>query len=100
MTPGQHVPLIPWAARIIQSPLQRVATGQPRANRKKSGASSDWGLKLDPMKLESLVIAGQLYRGEYVLKSCTHRPSSQGSWEYPKGRFGGIKVNSMTKTKS
>ena len=23
------------------------------------------------MKLESLVIAGQLYRGEYVLKSCT-----------------------------
>ena len=37
----------------------------------KSGPSSDWGLKLDPMKLESLVIAGQLYRGEYVLKSCT-----------------------------
>ncbi|KKT81214.1 MAG: hypothetical protein UW78_C0014G0019, partial [Candidatus Azambacteria bacterium GW2011_GWA1_44_9] len=31
----------------------------------------DWGLKLDPMKLELLVIAGQLYRGEYVLKSCT-----------------------------
>ena len=25
----------------------------------KSGPSSDWGLKLDPMKLESLVIADQ-----------------------------------------
>ena len=36
------------------------------------------------MKPELLVIAGQLYRGEYVLKSCTHRPSTQGSWEYPK----------------
>lgn len=37
----------------------------------KSRPSSDWGLQLDPMKLELLVIAGQLYRGEYVLKSCT-----------------------------
>ncbi len=36
------------------------------------------------MKPESLVIPGQLNRGEYVLKSCTHRPSSQGSWECPK----------------
>ena len=52
------------------------------------------------MKLELLVIAGQTYRGEYVLKSCTHRPSSQGSWEYPKRHFCGTKVSSMTKTKS
>ena len=36
------------------------------------------------MKLESLVIVGQLYHGEYVLESCTHRPSHQGSWEYLK----------------
>ena len=50
----------------------------------KSGASSDWGLQLDPMKLELLVIAGQIYRGEYVLKSCTHRPSIQGSRECSK----------------
>jgi hypothetical protein len=34
--------------------------------------------------LELLVIAGQIYRGEYVLKSCTHRPSIQGSREYSK----------------
>ena len=46
--------------------------------------SSDWGLQLALMKSESLVIAGQLYRGEYVLKSCTHRPSSQGSRGCPK----------------
>ena len=50
----------------------------------KNCASSDWGLQLDPMKLELLVIAGQTYRGEYVLKSCTHRPSIQGSREYSK----------------
>ena len=50
----------------------------------KGGPSSDWSLQLDSMKLELLVIAGQTYRGEYVLKSCTHRPSSQGSRGYPK----------------
>src|SRR3989338_11418835 len=50
----------------------------------KSGLSSDWGLQLDPMKLESLVIVGQPHNGEYVLKPCTHRPSTQGSWEGPK----------------
>ena len=36
------------------------------------------------MKPESLVIVGQPYHGEYVLKLCTHRPSTQGSWECPK----------------
>ena len=46
----------------------------------KSRVSSDWGLQLDPMKPKSLVIAGQLYGGEYVLGSCTHRPSSGESW--------------------
>ena len=30
---------------------------------------------------------GSAYRGEYVLKSCTHCPSIQGSWEYPKFLF-------------
>ena len=46
--------------------------------------SSDWRLQFASMKLESLVIVGQLYYGEYVLGSCTHRPSSQGSREYRK----------------
>jgi hypothetical protein len=37
--------------------------------------SSDCSLKLDYMKPESLVIADQLRGGEYVPRSCTHRPS-------------------------
>lgn len=41
--------------------------------------SGDCGLQLDHMNVELVVIAGQLYRGEYVLASCTHRPSSQQS---------------------
>ncbi len=45
----------------------------------KSHLSSDCRLQLAYMKLESLVIVGQLYHGEYVLGSCTHCPSSHGS---------------------
>ncbi len=73
MTPSQHVPLMLWATRMIQWPVQRVAKPKGGANPIKAGPSSDWGLQLDLMKLELLVIAGQLYRGEYVLKSCTHK---------------------------
>ena len=50
----------------------------------KSGPSSDWGLQPDPMKLDSLVIAHQPRRGEYVPGPCTHRPSSHGSRGYLK----------------
>ena len=50
----------------------------------KADLSSDWSLQLDSMKLESLVIAHQPWRGEYVPGPCTHRPSSHGSWEYLK----------------
>ena len=45
----------------------------------KSLRSSDWGLQPDPMKLDSLVIAHQPWRGEYVPGPCTHRPSSHES---------------------
>ncbi len=50
----------------------------------KAGPSSDWSLQLDSMKLELLVMASQQHRREYVPGSCTHRPSSHGSWFYPK----------------
>ena len=50
----------------------------------KAGLSSDWSLQLDSMKSESLVIAYQQRRGEYVPGPCTHRPSSHGSWGDPK----------------
>ncbi len=50
----------------------------------KAGLSSDCRLQLAYMKLESLVIADQLRRGEYVPEPCTHRPSSHESWKRPK----------------
>jgi hypothetical protein len=36
------------------------------------------------MKAESLVIADQQRRGEYVPGPCTHRPSRHGSRQHPK----------------
>src|SRR6476469_5720301 len=50
----------------------------------KAGLSADWGLKLDPMKSESLVIADQQRCGEYVPGPCTHRPSRHESRQHPK----------------
>ena len=45
----------------------------------KADRSPDCSLQLDCMKSESLVIANQPCRGEYVPGSCTHRPSHHGS---------------------
>ena len=45
----------------------------------KAVLSSDRSLQLDSVKSESLVIADQPCRGEYVPGPCTHRPSSHGS---------------------
>jgi hypothetical protein len=55
-----------------------------RSQSQKAGLSSDWSLQLDSMKLESLVIAYQLRRGEYVPGPCTHRPSHDPSRVHPK----------------
>ena len=46
--------------------------------------SPDRSLQLDSVKSESLVIANQHCRGEYVPGPCTHRPSHHGSWFYLK----------------
>ena len=46
---------------------------------RKAVLSSDRSLQLDSVKLESLVIAHQPWRGEYVPGPCTHRPSSHES---------------------
>ena len=46
--------------------------------------STDWGLQPDPMKVESLVTAGQLNCGEYVPGPCTHRPSRHLNCLHPK----------------
>ena len=50
----------------------------------KTTLSSDRSLQLDSVKLDSLVIAHQPRRGEYVPGPCTHRPSSHGSRGYLK----------------
>ena len=59
----------------------------------KASLSSDWSLQLDSMKVESLVTADQLRRGEYVPGPCTHRPSHDLSRVHPKSltqpRLGG-----------
>ena len=46
--------------------------------------SPDWSLQLDSMKLESLVMAYQQRRREYVPGPCTHRPSHHESRFCPK----------------
>ena len=55
-----------------------------RARIPKSLLSSDRSLEPDSVKLDSLVIAHQPWRGEYVPGPCTHRPSSHGSRGYLK----------------
>ena len=60
-----------------------VDKGKPPGDREripKPRLSSDRSLQPDSVKLDSLVIAHQPWRGEYVPGPCTHRPSSHGSW--------------------
>ena len=64
---GHSAPLPGDGMRIVKSPL-----------------SSDRSLQPDSAKLDSLVIAHQPWRGEYVPGPCTHRPSSHES----RGRCG------------
>ena len=78
MTSSQHAPYILGYTRntmveTIGSNLVRVSESA------KLSLSSDCRLQLAYMKPESLVIASQLYGGEYVLGPCTHRPSHAGS---------------------
>jgi len=57
MTSNQHGPLMPWATLMLQWSAQWVAKPQGGANPIKADLSSDWGLQLALMKLDSLVIA-------------------------------------------
>ena len=76
--------------------MQRGDPSQISKNR----LSSDWGLQLDPMKLESLVIAGQQHCGECVPEPCTHRPSSHERGERPKSPLPVPKARPLIGTKS
>ena len=75
------------SARPLRPGLHTCYNGRYRGQLPREGMriskaclSSDWRLKPASMKLDSLVIAHQPWRGEYVPGPCTHRPSSHGSW--------------------
>jgi hypothetical protein len=78
MTSSQHAPYILGYTRNTM--VKTIGCEPARGSEShKLSLSSDCRLQLACMKPESLVIAGQLYGGEYVLGSCTHRPSHAGS---------------------
>ena len=83
MTSSQHAPYILGYTRNTMA--ETIGSDLARASESvKLGLSSDYRLQLAYMKPELLVIASQLYGGEYVPGSCTHRPSHHGSWFCPK----------------
>jgi len=83
MTSSQHAPYILGFTRNTMA--KTIGSKPAKASESvKLSPSSDCRLQLAYMKSELLVIAGQLHGGEYVLGSCTHRPSHLGSRFYPK----------------
>ena len=76
----------PYAQGYTRTTMDGTACCEPAkvSQSRKAVLSSDRSLQLDSVKLESLVIAHQPWRGEYVPGPCTHRPSSHGSWGYLK----------------
>ena len=75
LCPGLHTRYNGRYSRVLSREAERI---------QKTGLSSDCRLQLACMKSELLVTAGQLYCGEYVPGSCTHRPSRHGSWQHLK----------------
>ena len=83
MTSNQHGPYVRGDTRVTMGGTEGSypATG---CESPKAALSSDRSLQPDSVKLDSLVIAHQPWRGEYVPGPCTHRPSSHGSLGYLK----------------
>ncbi len=78
MTSSHHAPYVLGCKHATMAGTEGCDTAR-WSESLKAGLSSDWGLQLDPMKSESLVIADQQRCGEYVPGPCTHRPSHHGS---------------------
>ena len=78
MTSSQDGPYGQGCTRTTMPGTKGSKTARWRKS-SKTGPSSDWSLQLDSMKPESLVMAHQLRRREYVPGPCTHRPSHHGS---------------------
>ena len=80
MTSNQHGPYVRGDTRVTMAGY----SGKPGGDVElilKTRLSSDRSLQPGSVKLDSLVIAHQPRRGEYVPGPCTHRPSSHGSLE-------------------
>ena len=78
MTSSHHAPYVQGCKHATMAGTTGCYLARGRESLK-AGLSSDWSLQPDSMKSESLVIAHQPWRGEYVPGPCTHRPSSHGS---------------------
>ena len=99
MTLSQHGPYIQGDTRgTMVGTMGREAARRSKSH--KPDLSPDWRLQLASMKLESLVMAHQPRRREYVLGSCTHRPSRQASGEFLKVPDWGSKEGLMRGAKS
>jgi hypothetical protein len=85
MTSSHHGPYAQGCKRATMAGTKGCEPAKGSQSQK-ARPSSDRRLQFASVKLESLVIADQLRRGEYVPEPCTHRPSSHGSRECPKPR--------------
>ena len=88
MTSNHHAPYVQGYTRATMGGTKSSQLARVRKSQK-AILSSDWSLQLDSMKPESLVNAHQPWRVEYVLGSCTHRPSHQESRGHPNPEFSG-----------
>ena len=78
MTSNQHGPYVRGYTRVTMAGTEGRYPVMGRQS-VKTCLSSDWSLQPDSTKLDSLVIAHQPWRGEYVPGAWTHRPSSHES---------------------
>ena len=70
MTSNQHGPYVRGDTRVT---MVGTEGSYPAMDVNLGKAQFDWRLKPASMKLDSLVIAHQPWRGEYVPGPCTHR---------------------------
>jgi hypothetical protein len=78
MTSSHHAPYVQGCTHATMAGTEGCEPARGSESQK-AGLSSDRSLQLDCVKPESLVIADQQRRGEYVPGPCTHRPSRHES---------------------
>ena len=83
MTSSPHGPYVRGWKRATMAGTKGCDTAR-WSQSQKTGLSSDWSLQLDSMNVGIASNRGSERHGEYVPGSCTHRPSSDESREYPK----------------